>query len=195
MRTRVRGWRWRRNPLRRRSDVVEAWTVLVIAVLLLVGAPLAGVTAARWAHDEARSAAAALRAERRQVQAEVVGRASSTLPTSQGGQESTFRATVRWAERPGAEPHTTTARVSGGTRAGDTVPVWIDSRGRTVPPPPDGTAVREHALAVGVCAAGGAAAFVLLGRAAVRRVTTRRRLAEWEREWARTEPEWTRRWA
>ncbi len=28
MRTRVRGWRWRRNPLRRRSDVVEAWTVL-----------------------------------------------------------------------------------------------------------------------------------------------------------------------
>src|SRR5207237_251923 len=43
MRTRVYGWRWRRNPLRRRSDVVEAWTVLVVAVLLSVVAPLVGV--------------------------------------------------------------------------------------------------------------------------------------------------------
>lgn len=41
MRTRVHGWRWRRNPLRRHSDVVEAWTALIVAVLLLVGAPLA----------------------------------------------------------------------------------------------------------------------------------------------------------
>ncbi|MFB8774237.1 Rv1733c family protein [Streptomyces broussonetiae] len=193
MRTRVRGWRWRPNPLRRRSDVVEAWTVLVIAVLLLVGAPLAGLAAARWAHAEARSAAAGLRAERRQIEAEVVGRASQALPTAHGGRESTYRATVRWAERPGERARTATARVPGGTRTGDTVPVWLDSRDRPVPAPPDGTAVREHAVAVGVCATGGAVAVVLLGHAVVRRAATRRRLAEWERQWALTEPEWTRR--
>lgn len=31
MRDRVRGWRRRDNPLRRRSDVVEAWTALFVA--------------------------------------------------------------------------------------------------------------------------------------------------------------------
>ncbi|ELP70557.1 hypothetical protein STRTUCAR8_00652, partial [Streptomyces turgidiscabies Car8] len=30
--------------------MVEAWTALVVAVLLFVGAPLAGVFAARWAY-------------------------------------------------------------------------------------------------------------------------------------------------
>ncbi|MFD0313186.1 Rv1733c family protein [Streptomyces flavalbus] len=193
MRTQVRGWRWRRNPLRRRSDVVEAWTVLAVVVLLLVGAPLAGLAAARWAHGEARAAAAALRAERRQVDAEVVGRATRSLGTAEGGGEDAFRATVRWVERPGGQPRTATARVPGGTRAGDTVPLWVDARSRPVPPPPDGSAVREHAFAMGVCATGGAVAVVLLGHAAMRRAATRRRLAEWEREWARTEPEWTRR--
>jgi hypothetical protein len=74
MRTRVRGWRWRRNPLRRRSDVVEAWTALAVAVLLLVGAPLAGALAGLWAHRTAQAVAEERRAERHQVHAEVVGR-------------------------------------------------------------------------------------------------------------------------
>ncbi|MGQ4333511.1 hypothetical protein [Streptomyces hayashii] len=47
MRSGVRGWRRRDNPLRRRSDVVEAWTALVVATLLLVVAPLAGALAGR----------------------------------------------------------------------------------------------------------------------------------------------------
>ncbi|MGW3728091.1 Rv1733c family protein, partial [Streptomyces sp. NPDC000851] len=80
MGTRVRGWRWRRNPLRRRSDVVEAWTALAVAVLLLLGAPLAGAVAAWWAHDEARSTAVAQRAERRHVRAEVLGRSPAGVP-------------------------------------------------------------------------------------------------------------------
>src|SRR5262245_17924620 len=39
-------WRGRRNAVRRRSDAVEAWLVLVGAVLIAVGAPLAGAVAA-----------------------------------------------------------------------------------------------------------------------------------------------------
>lgn len=39
---RVRWWRWRRNPLRRRSDAVEAWVVLVTSVVMAAGMPLAG---------------------------------------------------------------------------------------------------------------------------------------------------------
>ncbi|MET9816000.1 hypothetical protein [Streptomyces sp. NPDC006355] len=192
MRTRVPGWRWRRSPLRRRSDVVEAWTVLVVAVLVSVVAPLVGVAAAVWAHGEARSVSAEQRAERHRVRAEVVDRNGGPLPSVHAGGQQAYRATVRWTE-PGEGTRTATARVSAGTRPGEAVDVWFDSRGRNVNPPVDGTAVWQHTLSIGTCATGGAVLVVLLGHGLVRRVTMRRRLAEWERAWARTEPEWTHR--
>ncbi|MBV7697907.1 hypothetical protein [Streptomyces sp. TRM70350] len=192
MRTRVRGWRWRRNPLRRRSDVVEAWTVLAVAVLLFLGAPLAGALAGWWAHGEARQTAAAQREDRRHVRAEVVGRTPDTLPTVHGGREYSYRATVRWTE-PGEDPRTGTARVPAGTRPGETVDVWFDGRGRSVPPPASAATIWQHSLTMGICATAGTVGVVLVGHAAVRRVADRHRMAEWERAWARTEPEWTRR--
>ncbi|GHA03571.1 Rv1733c family protein [Streptomyces echinoruber] len=194
MRIRVRGWHWRRNPLRRRCDVVEAWTLLVAAVLLAVGAPLAGVAAGRWAHDEARTLQAVQRAERHRVRAEVVARVPGTPAAVPGGRQHAYRATVRWSE-PGTGRRTAAAQVPADTRPGDVVPVWFDSRGRSVAPPPDDTAVWQHTLTLGACAAGGTAAAVLLGRWALRRALLRHRLAEWEREWAVTGPEWTRRHA
>ncbi|WP_367325223.1 DUF3592 domain-containing protein [Streptomyces sp. HUAS ZL42] len=191
MRTRVRGWRWRRSPLRRRSDVVAAWTALVAAVLLLVGAPLTGAFVGAWAHGDGQKIAARQQAERHRVRGEVVGKVPDALPSVDGRQHS-YRVTVRWTE-PGIGARTTTARVPSGTRSGDVVDVWFDTRGRSVAAPMSGTAVWQHTLTMGVCAAGGAAAVVLLGHAVVRRVALRHRLEEWEREWARTEPEWTRR--
>lgn len=196
-RTRVLGWRrrWRKNPLRRRSDVIEAWTALAVAVLLLVGAPLAGVVAGRWAHSEALATATAQRAERHSVRAEVVGRDSDSPPTTQHTRRHTYRTTVRWTE-PGEGVRTATASVPGGTREGEVVEVWFDSRGRNVSAPPDGYSVWQYTVTTGACATGGAAALVLLGHTVVRRVATRRRLAEWGEEWARTEPQWSRRhWA
>ncbi|MEV6836891.1 hypothetical protein AB0N17_20675 [Streptomyces sp. NPDC051133] len=190
MRTRVRGWRWRRNPLRRRSDVVEAWTVLVVAVLLCVVVPLAGVAAGLHAHDQARALAATERATRHQVRALVVGDPPERLTAMKGDREHPYRAQVRWTE-PGKGQRTAWARVPSGTHTGDTVPVWFDSRGRNVLPPPDGAAVWQHAITVGLSAVGGAAAVVLLGHAIERRIALRHRLAEWEREWARTGPRWT----
>ncbi|MDQ1043056.1 hypothetical protein [Streptomyces sp. V4I2] len=192
MRTRVRGWRWRRSPLRRRSDVVEAWTVLAVTVLLWVGAPLVGAFAASWAHSEARAVAEKQRADRHRVRAEVVGRTAGSVPVVQGGRQHAYRATVRWTE-PNTGARTASARVPGGTRQGDVVDVWFDARGRSVSPPPDGTAVWQHTLAIGACAVGGTVAVVLLGHSVVRGAANRRRMAEWEREWALTEPQWTRR--
>ncbi|MFI9248582.1 hypothetical protein [Streptomyces sp. NPDC053069] len=190
MRTRVRGWRWRRNPLRRRSDLVEAWTVLIVAVLLFVVAPLAGVAAGLRAHDEARTLAAEQRAQRHQVRAQVIGDPPERVSAVQGDREHPYRAEVRWTE-PGKGARTAWARVPAGTRTGDTVWVWFDARGRDVSPPAGDAAVWQHAVTVGVCAAGGAAAVVLLGHAVERRIALRHRLAEWEREWARTGPKWT----
>ncbi|WP_443047186.1 hypothetical protein OHS71_36955 [Streptomyces sp. NBC_00377] len=192
MRDRVRGRRLRDNPLRRRSDAVEAWTALLFAVLLLVAVPVAGGLAGRWAHDDARAVAVQQRAERHRVRAEVVGRPPATMPSAEGVREQTFSVAVRWTP-PGEHPRTATARVPEGTRRGDVVEVWFDARGRSVAPPPNDTMVWQHTVTLGACAAGGTAAVVLLGHAAVRRVALRHRLDEWEREWARTEPQWTRR--
>ncbi|QTD96476.1 Rv1733c family protein [Streptomyces cyanogenus] len=190
MRIRVRGWRWRRNPLRRRSDVVEAWTVLVVAVLLFVVAPLVGVAAGLHAHDRAAALAAAQRAERHQVRAVVIGEAPERLSAMQSDRRHPYRTQVRWTE-PGKGVRTAWARVPAGTRTGEPVSVWFDSRGRSVAPPPDDVAVWQHAVTVGLGAAGGMATVLLLGHAVERRIALRHRLAEWEREWARTGPRWT----
>jgi hypothetical protein len=192
MRTRVRGWRWRRNPLRRRSDVVEAWTLLVVAVLLGVGAPALGALSAWWAHGQARAVAAEQRQERRQVRAEVIGQTPESLPSVQAGGEHSYRATVRWTEPDGAA-RTTAARVPADTRRGETVDVWLDARDRGVPAPADDSLIWQHTVAFGACTTAGAAVAVLAGHTAVRRVALRHRMAEWDRAWARTEPQWTRR--
>ncbi|MEG3628331.1 Rv1733c family protein [Streptomyces poriticola] len=192
MRTRVRGWRWRRNPLRRRSDVVEAWTVLAVAVLLFLGAPLAGAASAWWAHGQAHQVASEQQTDRRQVRAEVVGRASDTASAVHAGGQHAYRATVRWTE-PGGTERTTTVRVPTDTRRGDAVDVWLDPQGRSVPAPATSATVWQHTLTLGACGTAGTAFAVLLARGAVRRVALRHRLAEWERAWARTEPRWTHR--
>ncbi|WP_202516751.1 hypothetical protein [Streptomyces sp. SID161] len=190
MRTQVHGWRWRRNPLRRRADVVEAWTVLVVAVLLFVVAPLTGVAAGLHAHDRARALAADQRARRHEVRAVVVAGETERRSVLEGDRRHPYRAQVRWTE-PGKGVRTAWVRVPTGTRAGDPVPVWLDSRGRSVAAPPDDVAVWQHAVTLGLCAAGGVASVVLLGHLIVRRLALRHRLAEWEREWARTGPRWT----
>ncbi|MFF4315145.1 Rv1733c family protein [Streptomyces sp. 900105755] len=192
MRTRVRGWRWRYNPLRRRSDVVEAWIALAVAVLLCVGGPLVGAVAGLWAHDQAQSVAAVERSERHMVRAVVVGGTPEQLPSVQGGDQAhAYQTNVRWTV-PGTGTQTALARVPAGTRTGDAVDVWFDRQGHAVAPPPDDVAVWQHTVTVGLCGASGAAAVVLLGHGIVRRVALRHRLAEWEQEWARTGPDWTR---
>ncbi|MFJ7071801.1 hypothetical protein [Streptomyces sp. NPDC098781] len=192
MRTQVRGWRRRPSPLRRRSDVVEAWTLRAVALLLVVVAPLVGVVAAWWAHDGATATVQERRDDRRQVRAEVVGRTSKAVPMAYGGRQPSANVTVRWTD-PAHGTRTATAHVPAGTRAGETVDVWLDAQGRGVAPPPDGTAVWQHTITIGVCVTAGVVGVILLGHTLVRHSAMSRRLAEWEQEWARTEPEWTGR--
>ncbi|MFF1548442.1 hypothetical protein [Streptomyces sp. NPDC058291] len=191
MRSGAHCWRRGNDPLRRRSDVVEAWTALVVAALLWIAVPLAGALVGRWAHDDAQAAAVGQRADRHRVTAQVVSRPPGVMPAVEGGRQQTVPVSVRWTP-PGEHARTATARVPAGTHRGDMVDVWFDGHGRSVAPPPSDTMVWQHTLTLGVCVAGGSAATVLLGHAVVRRVAMRHRLAEWEREWARTEPQWTR---
>ncbi|WP_282083742.1 Rv1733c family protein [Streptomyces tendae] len=192
MRTRVRGWRWRRNPLRRRSDVVEAWTTVVVALLLFVAAPVLGAATAWWGYGQAQAIVAEQRAERHHVRATVEDRSPGGLSTGQLGGQHSYRATVHWKAADGTEK-STTAQVPAGARHGDSVDVWLDSRGRSVPPPSDGAEIWQHSATVGSFTTIGTVGTVLLAHRAVRAVALRRRMAEWDRDWALTEPQWTHR--
>ncbi|WCD94740.1 hypothetical protein PGH47_03400 [Streptomyces sp. HUAS 31] len=192
MRSQVHGWRLRSSPLRRRSDVMEAWTLVAVAVLLLVVAPLTGVAAAWWAHGDARAMVREQREDLRLVRAEVVERASRTAPLAQSARQPTAKATVRWTD-PQQGPRTAVARVPPGTGTGEKVDVWLDSRGHSVTPPPGTAAVWQNTVTIGVCTTGAAVAVILFGHTVVRHASMRRRLSEWDQAWARTEPAWTGR--
>ncbi|MFG2307877.1 hypothetical protein ACGFS9_04180 [Streptomyces sp. NPDC048566] len=194
MRTRVFGWRWRRNSLRRRCDVVDAWCVLVAGILLLAGAPLAGVAAGWRTYDVGRAEAAAQRAALRPVRAVLLADTPRAVPAAPGGARRSVPAPVRWTGSDG-RPRTDLTRVPWGTRGGAVIDVWTDARDRIVRAPAGASAVCQRAVAVGLSTMVGAALAVWIACSRLRRSAERRRLDAWAREWALTEPGWTRRTA
>ncbi|GAB2881414.1 hypothetical protein GCM10027074_57070 [Streptomyces deserti] len=176
---RVRLWRWRRNPLRRRSDVVEAWVIVVGWVSALVCGLLAGLTAAAAVERDAERQ----RAERRQVSAVLVKDTEDRLP-QRAATDYRVWATVRWTT-PDGTTHTDEARVPSGSRAGSTVTVWTDRNGEITAEPLTQGETRPHAISGGVLAAAGAGGAVLGAAWAVRLGLERHRMAQWAAEWER----------
>ncbi|MDL2081269.1 hypothetical protein QNN03_32960 [Streptomyces sp. GXMU-J15] len=176
---RVRMWRWRRSPLRRRCDLVEAWVVLagwVIALVCGVVAGLAAVGAVERAAEEQRERS-------RQVSAvlmeDTVGKAPARVPAD-------YRvwAKVRWTG-PDGRTHTDEARVMPDIRKGAAVEVWTDDSGRITSEPLSGSEITLHSASGGTLAALCASGAVLGCLWGVRQLMERRRLDQWEAEWAR----------
>ncbi|GGV36015.1 Rv1733c family protein [Streptomyces spectabilis] len=188
MRSRVLWWRWRRGPLRRRSDVVEAWTVLVVGVVLFLGVPAAGAAAGFAVHADAERAARAAAATRHRVTATLTADAPPPVPAV--GAVPLYDVPARWTEPDGAE-RTGNARVIAGSRRGEHAAVWLDERGRVAGAPPGAEDVALRTASAALAAAAATALAALLARHAVGRVLDRQRLAAWEREWRRTGPEWS----
>ncbi|MGW1024483.1 Rv1733c family protein [Streptomyces sp. NPDC002577] len=178
-------WRWRRNPLKRRSDVVEACVVLVVTVLMVCGLPLAGVLAGLHIDNELQH-----QREQRQRTTAVLAEDASTWQT---GRYVRFQATVQW-KAPDGTKHTAKADVGPESKAGSTALIWTDQRGElTGEPPTEAQAASASALA-GVLAVGAMGAVVLGARWVVQLGIDRHRAVAWEQEWARVGPQWgTRR--
>jgi hypothetical protein len=130
-RTRVPLWRWRSNPVRRRDDVLEAWLVLVMWVLVAAGGTAAGVVTAHAADQ----VFARQRADRVPVRAVLLDDVPRPATSGLGGDLGSAR--VRWTNSDGST-HSGTTLVPTGTKAGSAVRIWIDGRGRpsTQPTPP-----------------------------------------------------------
>lgn len=182
-------WRWRRNPLRRRADRVEAWLVLGTWLFTVLAGVLAGTTSARGVE----SGLARERAEWRPAVALVTEKAPGT-PARNGDGTAGERvwARVGWAA-PDGSLHTGRTRVAPGSPVGTRVTVWNDLDGHLVTRPATAAQARLRAVLLG-CLLGVSAAVVpcAAGRL-LRGRLERRRMARWDTEWARLGPIWTRK--
>ncbi|MEU0787965.1 hypothetical protein ABZ341_41355 [Streptomyces sp. NPDC006173] len=178
-------WRWRRNPLRRRDDVLEAWIVLIVWTVILLGGALAGLMTARAAEESFDR----LRNDRHPVPAVLVDSTGSTVPSGEGSGYEQVRAAVRWTA-PDGSPRTDRALVDAGHKAGSHVVIWMNGKGQlTGAPPTTGAAATEAGLlGAGAAVALGGVALAVGGFARWR--LDQRRYDRWAREWERLGPQW-----
>ena len=186
-RTRRWLWRWRSSPLRRREDVVEAWIVLALWAVVVLGGALVGTVTVRSADESL----ARVRAERHAVRAVLLQSTEEATPLTEGVPENRVRARIRWTA-PDGSVRSGRALVPYGREAGTRVPVWTDDAGRLAPQPPTAAQAAFEAELLGVSAVLALGGLVYGAGRAARWRLDRRRLDGWARDWNRVEPGWRR---
>lgn len=171
--------RLRRNPLRRRSDVAEAWTGVAAVVVLLVLVPVVGVVTAAVGEGSALGRAKGLN----RTSARLVEDAPAVPSRFSGPAQRQVRATVRWT-LPDGSTRTAAASVPVGAEAGSSTTVWLDGAGRPRPAPPTPAQARVQGRALGAAAGAGVGLSVVGTWWAVRTRLDARRGAQWDRAWA-----------
>lgn len=191
-------WRWRRNPLRRPTDLFEAWVAFAALVCVLVVAPAAGWVAGLRVDGTLRQAAHEQRQERHLVPAVVVRSApepavsASADPSAQRTAPRRTRIVASWTAPDGSSHEGTVPAAEEPPRPGDRFRIWTDAHGRLVGQPLDPSAAAFHAGMVGTAAAIGVAALVETVRRMVVRRLMHRRYLRLDRAWAAAGPDWGR---
>ncbi|MFF0447569.1 hypothetical protein ACFYT4_14380 [Streptomyces sp. NPDC004609] len=189
-------WRWRGNPVRRATDLVEAWVALVAALLIVSAAPVIGWITGGLTEESMRQQARAQRQQRLQITATVLGPApeSSTRMYLPGVPASQERRSViaAWTAADGSRHTGRLASPLARPRAGDTFTVWADRSGRITGRPLDASSVRTQGVLAGVGAALASAGLTEGARRLLVRQLVRRRHARLDRAWAAAGPDWGR---
>ncbi|MFH9736138.1 hypothetical protein ACH4MA_00365 [Streptomyces roseolus] len=190
-------WRWRHNPLRRTTDLVEAWVALVAALALCLAVPAAGWAAGSAAQHSLQRAVHAQQQGRAETTARVL-RPAPTAPSaaasSDRAAEQRFRRAVvaRWTAPDGTSRTGTVTTSRAASAPGDAFSLWTDRDGRPVAAPLARGTARAHAVLVGLMTAVLAGAGVELVRRLVVRRLRCRRYARLDRAWAEVGPDWGR---
>ncbi|MFF7529212.1 hypothetical protein ACFZB2_08985 [Streptomyces bobili] len=188
-------WRWRHNPLRRTTDLVEAWVALTALLLILLVAPVLGSVVGTLAQDTLQQAVREQRHSRHQVTATVVRKLEGSVLEADpeaAGRESRTRVLADWTAPDGTPHHGTVLAGLKAPRRGDHFPLWTDTHGRLVARPLDAATATTHAVIAGFGAALLTAGLVESVRRLVMRSMVRRRYARWDQAWDRAGPDWGR---
>ncbi|MFI6829433.1 MULTISPECIES: hypothetical protein [unclassified Kribbella] len=175
-----------RNPLRRGLDRIQSLVVLTAVLVAVVMIPVAVAVSSSVTRSIERS-----EAERRSTMTQVQARALEDTPPMipEAGAQATARVPVSWTD-PAGWPRQARANVPLGTAKDSEVTIWLDPAGEiTTPPrrPGDGAAVGG-----GVGLSTAMLSWLLIAGLARLSVVPldRRRLRDWDREWARVGPRW-----
>jgi hypothetical protein len=190
-------WRWRRNPLRRTTDLVEAWVAVCALLLVVLGAPLAGWLCGTAADSSLRDTVRAQHRQRHVVSAVVVstrgdGAGTALDPESALPRDRDSRVVAVWHTADGSAHRGTVSGPRPGMRAGDSFTMWTDQRGTQVRPPLDATVADVHAGVVGAVSATVAALLALCARRLIVWRLVRRRHRRLDQDWAHVGPDWGR---
>uniref|UniRef100_A0AAU2VES4 Transmembrane protein n=1 Tax=Streptomyces sp. NBC_00003 TaxID=2903608 RepID=A0AAU2VES4_9ACTN len=189
-------WRWRHNPLRRRTDFAEAWVALVALVLMVFAAPAVGVLCGALTDASLRQAVTEQRRHRHVTSAVVVRRAEQRAPVAEpdGSMDRSPRTRVvaNWTAYDGSSHSGTLASPLKAPAPGASFPIWTDDHGRPTPRPMALSAADTHAVFSGICAAAAAAGLVEGVRRLIVWRLIRRRYERLDRAWARYGPDWGR---
>ncbi|MFI0508262.1 hypothetical protein ACH3Y9_05615 [Streptomyces sp. WSLK1-5] len=188
---RVPLWRWRRNPLRRRTDLAHAWISLGLLLTVLAALPAAVLWAGNTAHRHHTATAQKQKASWHHTSAVLVHDAPRhPEPGSHEAKRTLYPATVRFTDAQG-QTRTAKTDVEPALTAGSTVRVWVNAEGQITDPPLTTEQIRHRAIGWAILAA---MAVPLLGAAAygyAHRRLERHNLARWDTAWEETAVRWT----
>ena len=179
-----------RNPLRRRTDRIEAAIRLVAVILLLVAVPIAAIVVGRQADHLALRHAHAQQAADHEVTAVLLQQAQATgVPDPYTSVEMTY-VLARW-QSPGQPPKSGQVLAPVGAHAGNRVMIWIDASGALASPPPSHREIAGDVAMTTVVTVLAASLLLLGSNALARRALDRRRLNAWDADWRATGPLWS----
>ncbi|MEW2163637.1 hypothetical protein AB0912_11645 [Streptomyces sp. NPDC007084] len=194
MRSVIGLWRWRHNPLRRTTDLVEAWLALAALLVIAFGAPLVGTAVGTSADHALQQAVRHQRADRHQVTATVVRALSHSSvqpdPETSTARDTRTRVIADWTAPDGSRQRGVVVTLLKSPRPGAHFGLWTDRHGRLVGRPLDGATATTHAVLAGFGAAVLTAGCVECARRLVLWHLVRRRYAHWDRAWDKAGPDW-----
>ncbi|MER5603473.1 hypothetical protein [Streptomyces sp. NPDC002265] len=184
-------WRWRRNPLRRRTDVVEAWIALGLLLAVTAATPVAMFLVGDAAYRHHRQTARHEAAVRHHIPAVLVHDAPRhPEPGSPEAKMTRYPVTVRFTD-PHGHTRTATADVEPALRTGDEIRVWVGEEGQITEPPLSAEQIRNRTMGAAMAAALAVPVIGVAAYGCAARRLERRNLAQWDTAWARTAPRWT----
>src|SRR5215472_1177633 len=176
------------NPLRRRSDIVEAWLAPAAIIVFLVLSPLvAGLVDIGVQADNA--AAQRVQQSWHSVSAVLLRAAPGPQSADNGANTWTEWTPARWTTD--GRHYTGNIPVRAGSRAGSTQTVWLDNTGHVRVPAMTRPEL-SGAIVTGILLALAALAIVIaVGARIARWWLDRKRIANWENAWLSVGPRWS----
>jgi hypothetical protein len=178
------------NPLRRRSDLIEAWLLPAVIAVFLALSPLLVGAASAWVHDQNAAAQQAERSWHR-VTAVLLQAVPGPLMSDNGANTWITWTPARWTAD--GRRHLGQVPAAAGSSADSTVSVWLDRAGNVQAPPLNAVQIRDRVVLAAVVALTALAVFLSAVTLIGRRLLDRRRLAGWAADWLSVGPQWSRR--